>query len=86
MQLQQEIDKVKNAQLAGYARGGTMVEKVQLNLTVLDALDAADILANNDGGECFVPPAQPQPAVFFLCLFPPPPLGGRGVCGGTRTE
>lgn len=49
MQLQQEIDKVREAQLAGYAnRGGATEEKVRLNLTALAALDAADFSANND--------------------------------------
>ncbi len=49
--MQQEIDKVREAQLAGYARGGATEEKVQLNLTALAALDAADFSANNDDGE-----------------------------------
>ena len=49
MQLLAEIDKVKDAQLAGYAKGGSAAnnEKIQLNLNALAALDAADFY--NDG-------------------------------------
>jgi len=49
MQLNQEIEKVKEAQLAGYGRGGATEQNMQLNLGALAALDAAD-LSNN--GEC----------------------------------
>lgn len=47
MQLRAEIEKVKDAQLAGYAKGGggstvATNEKIQLNLNALAALDAAD--------------------------------------------
>mmetsp|Transcript_28679 Transcript_28679/g.51832 ORF Transcript_28679/g.51832 Transcript_28679/m.51832 type:complete len:314 (-) Transcript_28679:116-1057(-) len=48
MQLNQEIEKVKEAQLAGYGRGGATEQNMQLNLGALAALDAAD-LSNNDG-------------------------------------
>lgn len=48
MQLNQEIEKVKEIQLAGYGRGGSTEQKVQLNLGALAALDAAD-LSNNEG-------------------------------------
>jgi len=48
MQLNQEIEKVKEAQLAGFGRGGATEQTVQLNLGTLAALDAAD-LSNNDG-------------------------------------
>lgn len=52
MQLLAEIEKVKDAQLAGYAKGGggssaATNEKIQLNLNALAALDAADFY--NDG-------------------------------------
>ncbi|KAL7529911.1 hypothetical protein ACHAWF_003156 [Thalassiosira exigua] len=46
MQLKQEIEKVKEAQGAGYARGGAAEQNIQLNLGALAALDAAD-LSNN---------------------------------------
>ena len=49
MQLNQEIEKVKATQLAGYGRGGQTQENIQLNLGALAALDAADLSAN---GEC----------------------------------
>ena len=49
MQLNQEIEKVKEAQLAGFSRGGQMEQNVQLNLGALAALEAVD-LSNN--GEC----------------------------------
>ncbi len=49
MQLNQEIEKVKEAQLAGYSRGGSTEQNVQLNLGALAALDAADLSSN---GEC----------------------------------
>jgi len=48
MQLNQEIEKVKEAQLAGYGRGGSTEQNAQLNLGALAALDAAD-LSNNEG-------------------------------------
>lgn len=48
MQLQQEIEKVKDAQMAGYARGGDTDTAVQLNMAVLAELDAKDIFANDD--------------------------------------
>ena len=84
--MQQEIDKVREAQLAGYARGGATEEKVQLNLTALAALDAADFSANNSDGECFGSP-RPTPTRRLFFVRPPPPfLGGRDVRGGTRTE
>jgi hypothetical protein len=49
MQLLAEIEKVKDAQLAGYAKGASasINEKIQLNLNALAALDAADFY--NDG-------------------------------------
>ena len=55
MQLLAEIEKVKDAQLAGYAKGGggssaATNEKIQLNLNALAALDAADFY--NDGMLC----------------------------------
>jgi len=50
MQLNQEIEKVKEAQLAGFGRGGAMEQTVQLNLGALAALDAADLSnSTNDG-------------------------------------
>ena len=49
MQLNQEIEKVKEAQLAGYARGGSTEERSALNLSALSALDAADIFASKEG-------------------------------------
>ncbi|KAL7531768.1 hypothetical protein ACHAXR_004220 [Thalassiosira sp. AJA248-18] len=49
MQLNQEIEKVKEAQMAGFSRGGATEQNVQLNLGALAALDAAD-LSNNDPG------------------------------------
>jgi len=48
MELNKQIESVKEAQLAGYGRGGAMEQTVQLNLGALAALDAAD-LSNNDG-------------------------------------
>ena len=55
MQLLAEIEKVKDAQLAGYAKGGggssaATNEKIHLNLNALAALDAADFY--NDGMLC----------------------------------
>lgn len=50
MQLNQEIEKVKEAQLAGFARGGSTSENAQLNLGALAALDAADLSSSADGG------------------------------------
>ena len=49
MQLNQEIEKVKEAQMAGFSRGGQTEQNVQLNLGALAALDAADLSTN---GEC----------------------------------
>ena len=49
MQLNQEIEKVKEAHMAGFSRGGQTEQNVQLNLGALAALDAADLSAN---GEC----------------------------------
>ncbi|KAL9187081.1 hypothetical protein ACHAXT_010801 [Thalassiosira profunda] len=43
MQLNQQIENVKEAQLAGYARSGSTQQNVQLNLGALAALDAADL-------------------------------------------
>ena len=48
MQLQQEIEKVKEAQQAGFGRGSA-ADDVQLNLAGLAALDAADLSSN---GKC----------------------------------
>ena len=48
MQLNQEIEKVKEAQLAGYGRGGATEQNVQLNLGALAALDAADLAGNGE--------------------------------------
>jgi len=48
LQLQQEIDKVKEAQLQGYARGGATEQNMQLNLVALAALEAADLSSGND--------------------------------------
>ena len=42
MQLNAEIEKVKDAQMAGYSRGGMVDEGVKLNLGTLAALDAVD--------------------------------------------
>lgn len=49
MQLNQEIEKVKEAQMAGFSRGGQTEQNVKLNLGALAALDAADLSTN---GEC----------------------------------
>ena len=56
MQLNQEIEKVKEAQMAGFSRGGQTEQNVQLNLGALAALDAAD-LGSTTNGECslFIP-------------------------------
>ena len=51
MQLNQEIEKVKEAHMAGFSRGGQTEQNVQLNLGALAALDAADLSAN---GECIL--------------------------------
>ena len=51
MQLNQEIEKVKEAQMAGFSRGGQTEQNVQLNLGALAALDAAD-LGSTANGEC----------------------------------
>lgn len=51
MQLNQEIEKVKEAQMAGFSRGGQTEQNVQLNLGALAALDAAD-LGSTTNGEC----------------------------------
>jgi len=48
LQLQQEIEKVKDAQLQGYARGGVTEQNVQLNMGALAALEAADLSNDND--------------------------------------
>lgn len=48
MQLQQEIEKVKEAQQAGFGRGSA-ADDVQVNLAGLAALDAADLSSN---GKC----------------------------------
>lgn len=42
MQLNAEIEKVKDVQMAGYSRGGMVDEGVKLNLGTLAALDAVD--------------------------------------------
>lgn len=42
MQLNVEIEKVKDVQMAGYSRGGMVDEGVKLNLGTLAALDAVD--------------------------------------------
>lgn len=49
MQLNQEIEKVKETQTAGYSRGGQTEQNIQLNLGALAALDAADL---SSGGKC----------------------------------
>ena len=49
MQLNAEIEKVKDAQLQGFGRGGSTEATAALNLGALAALDAADIYAANDG-------------------------------------
>jgi len=51
MQLNQEIEKVKEAQMAGFSRGGQTEQNVQLNLGALAALDAAD-LGSTTNGKC----------------------------------
>jgi len=48
MQLNHELEKVKEAQLAGYGRGGTTEQNVQLNLGALAVLDAADLSNNGE--------------------------------------
>lgn len=48
MQLKQEIDKVKDAQQGGYARGGATLQNSKLNLGALAALDAADLSRNGE--------------------------------------
>jgi len=48
MQLKQEIDKVKDAQQSGYARGGSTLQNSQLNMGALAALDAADLSRNGE--------------------------------------
>ena len=53
MQLNQEIEKVKEAQMAGFSRGGQTEQNVQLNLGALAALDAAD-LGSTTNGECSI--------------------------------
>lgn len=51
MQLKAEIDKVKEGQLAAHARGGVAEQQnVQLNLSALAALDAADFSTESGGG------------------------------------
>lgn len=42
MELQAQIEKVKDVQMAGYSRGGMVDEGVTLNLGALAALDAVD--------------------------------------------
>ena len=42
MQLNAEIEKVKDVQMAGYSRGGAVDKGVKLNLGALAALDAVD--------------------------------------------
>jgi len=49
MQLNQEIEKVKEAQMAGFSRGGQTEQNVQLNLGALAALDAADLGSTTNG-------------------------------------
>ncbi|KAL3769216.1 hypothetical protein ACHAW5_001948 [Stephanodiscus triporus] len=93
MQLQAEIEKVKEAQLAGYAKGGKMEEKVQLNLSALAALDAADFYSN-DNGEFFSRRRRrrhpPSPSFFirsppFIVRRPPRYLRGGGGLSSSWT-
>mmetsp|Transcript_17867 Transcript_17867/g.27149 ORF Transcript_17867/g.27149 Transcript_17867/m.27149 type:complete len:315 (+) Transcript_17867:120-1064(+) len=48
MELQNQIEKVKDAQMAGYSRGGAADEGVTLNLGALAALDAVDFESASD--------------------------------------
>ena len=48
-QLYAEIEKVKEAQMQGYARGGALEEGISVNLTALAALDSMDIYQSSDG-------------------------------------
>lgn len=48
MQLNAEIEKVKDVQMAGYSRGGMVDEGVKLNLGTLAALDAVDFQSASD--------------------------------------
>ena len=84
MELQAQIEKVKDVQMAGYSRGGMVDEGVTLNLGALAALDAVDFDSAN--GEliccCFCGPqyigyidsthdvchAQIFSILIFLCL------------------
>jgi len=49
LQLQSEIEKVKEVQLQGFGRGGATEAAAALNLGALAALDAADIVQNREG-------------------------------------
>ena len=51
MQLKQEIEKVKDAQLSAHSRGGITEQNVQLNLNALAALDAVDFSREDDNGK-----------------------------------
>lgn len=58
MQLNQEIEKVKETQTAGYSRGGQTEQNIQLNLGALAALDAADLSSGDPesrGGTSWTP-------------------------------
>ena len=65
MQLNQEIEKVKEAQMAGFSRGGQTEQNVQLNLGALAALDAAD-LGSTTNGECSYPYHKPEYIVYLF--------------------
>lgn len=52
MELQAQIEKVKDVQMAGYSRGGKVDEGVTLNLGALAALDAVDFESANGEHIC----------------------------------
>ena len=68
VQLNQEIEKVKGIQLAGYGRGGSTEQKVQLNLGALAALDAADLSNNGELGQFLqLRPCLSMKQSYFSC-------------------
>lgn len=97
MQLDAEIAKVKDVQMAGHSRGGAVDEGVKLNLGALAALDAVDFESASSEFSCCivhfqmlcvcVPPFSIPQKLFMIvfCIFissDPSGGGGKGWSAG----